>query len=106
MHCFSNESQKNRFHTNENVKSLELSKIANIFKKDLKSKNQLPSDDIELIELWTKALKTCLKYPVNTYNQNSTILGFNYCLLLKIMPSYINEHFLYNLLRNRFLRNR
>jgi hypothetical protein len=101
MHCFSNESQKNRFHTNENVKSLELNEIANIFKKDLKSKNQLPSDDIELIDLWTIALKTYLKYPVNTYNQNSTILGFNYCLLPKIMPSFINEHFLYNLLRNR-----
>ncbi len=101
MHCFANESQKNKFHTNENVKNIELNQIADTFKKDLKSKNQLPSDDIELIDLWTTALKTYLKYPVNKYNQNSTILGFNYCLLPKIMPSFINEHFLYSLLRNR-----
>jgi hypothetical protein len=101
MHCFANESQKNKFHTNENFKSIELKQIADTFKKDLKSKNQLASDAIELIDLWTIALKTYLKYPVNTYNQNSTILGFNYCLLPKIMPSFINEHFLYSLLRNR-----
>jgi hypothetical protein len=51
MHCFANKSQKNKFQTNEDVKSLELSEIANIFKKYLKSKNQLPSVmDAQLFE--------------------------------------------------------
>lgn len=101
VHCFANESQRIKFHSSENVKHLEVNEIADVFKKDLKSKNLLPSDDIALIDLWTIALKTYLKYPVNTQNQKSTIFGFNYCLLTHVMPKFINENFLYSLLRNR-----
>lgn len=101
MHCFANESQRIRFQTHENVKKLELNEIAETFKKDLKAKNSLPSDDIELIDLWTIALKTYLKYPINTNNQNSTIFGFNYCLLQHVMPQFVNDNFLNSILRNR-----
>jgi hypothetical protein len=53
MHSFADESQKNKFHANEDIKSIGLNQIADTFKKDLKSKNQLPSDDIGSIDLWT-----------------------------------------------------
>lgn len=101
MHCFANESQRVKFRTEEGVKQLELDEIAEVFKKDLKAKNSLPSDDIALIDLWTIALKTYLKYPVNTQNQKTTIFGFNYCLLTHVMPKFINDNMLYTILKHR-----
>lgn len=49
-------------------------------------------------DLWTVALKEYLNYPKNNHNQNTTIMGFNYCLLPNIMPEWarylFNKYFL------------
>jgi len=98
MHCFENESHKSKFNT---AKSLSLDEIANVFKQNLKSKKRLPSEEISPLELWTIVLKEYLEYPVNTHNQNSTIFGFNYCLLPNILPQWVTEKFLKNVLLKR-----
>lgn len=112
MHCFSNQSQLEKFHSNKHDK-LSLDKIIETFKADLKLKNKLPSDNIEPIgkleysltqnlsyflyifikylDLWTIALKEYLNYPKNTQNQITTIFGFNYCLLPNIMPEWLKK---------------
>lgn len=99
MHCFANQSQQAHFHSNK-VKPLTLEKIMDTFKKDLKAKKMLPSDNIEPIDLWTIALKEYLNYPVNTQNQSTTIFGFNYCLLPNIMPGWVKN------IMNKFLNDR
>lgn len=99
MHCFANQSQQEYFHSNK-VKPLTLQEIMNTFKKDLKAKKKLPSDSIEPIDLWTITLKEYLNYPVNRQNQNTTVFGFNYCLLPNIMPLWIKN------LMNKFLNDR
>lgn len=99
MHCFANQSQQAHFHSKK-VKPLTLEKIMDTFKKDLKAKKMLPSDNIEPIDLWTIALKEYLNYPVNTQNQSTTIFGFNYCLLPNIMPGWVKN------IMNKFLNDR
>ena len=81
-HCFRNQEERVKFFDqNKNVAQLKLSDIEDAFKRELKSKNRLPTDDIAPLELWTIVIKDYLKYPVNTRNQYSTLFGFNYCLL-------------------------
>ena len=95
MHCFANQTQKEKFHSEpKSYKMLTLKKIINTFKKDLKQRNKLPDDEIEPIDLWTIALKEYLNYPVNTQSQNTTIFGINYCLLPNIMPEWFTKHVL------------
>ena len=98
MRCFESESHKAKF---DSAATLTLDEVANVFKNDLKLKKQLPSDEISPLELWTIVLKEYLNYPVNTHNQNSTIFGFNYCLLPNILPQWVTERFLKSILLKR-----
>lgn len=90
MHCFSNLTQQEKFHT-DNHEKLSLDKIIKTFKADLKIKNKLPNEDIGAIDLWTIALKEYLRYPINTQNQITTIFGLNYCLIPNLMPESIRK---------------
>lgn len=107
MHCFANESDKAKFHSqyddaaHTSIKKLTLNDIMEVFKKDLKGRDRLPSDKIEPLELWTIVIKEYLRYPVNTHQQISTLFGINYCLLPNILPEWINERFLKPFLANR-----
>lgn len=93
-HCFSNEEQRLKYNSKKDIPNLSLKEIMDVFKSDLKSKSRLPNDEIEPLELWTIVLKEYLRYPINTKNQNSTIFGFNYCLLPNILPEWFNKKFL------------
>jgi hypothetical protein len=42
-----------------------LNAIIEKFKENLKTNNQLPSGDIQPLDLWTIAIKQYLKYPKN-----------------------------------------
>ena len=92
-HCFENTQQRDKFHSN-NYNRLTLEKIMETFKNDLKSKNRLPDNEIDPIVLWTIVIKEYLKYPTNNINQNSTILGINYCLLPRILPEWVTDNIL------------
>jgi hypothetical protein len=98
QHCFETAEQKRQF---EQAPRLTLDEIKQVFKSDLAKKKRLPSEEIAAIDLWTIVLKEYLIYPVNTHNQNSTIFGFNYCLLPNILPQWVTEKFLKNILLKR-----
>lgn len=99
MHCFANEQEKKRFHSQ--TENITLEYIMSVFKEDLKKKDRLPADDIEPLNLWTIVIKEYLSYPVNTHQQSSTFFGINYCLLPNIVPKWIGENFLQPFLQGR-----
>lgn len=99
MHCFANEQEREKFHSQTSQLSLE--SIMETFKKDLKEKDRLPSEAIEPLDLWTIAIKEYLTYPVNTHQQSSTFFGFNYCLLPNIVPKWIADNLLQPFLADR-----
>ena len=98
MHCFDGNAQKSEFNS---APKLSLDEIMTTFKDDLRKNHRLPSDDISPLDLWTIVLKEYLSYPVNTHNQNSTLFGFNYCLLPNVLPRWFTERFLKSILLKR-----
>jgi hypothetical protein len=92
MHCFKNANEKAKFYaqTTENTRSIE--KIAQVFKSALKQKNLLPSGDIKYLDLWTIILKEYISYP--KVEPKSKFSLFNYCLLPRIMPDFVNRYVL------------
>ena len=99
MHCFRNEKEKEKFFNQNKNEQLKLSDVAERFKDELKSKERLPAEDIEPLELWTIVIKDYLKYPVNIRNQYSTLFGFNYCLLHNVVPGWITDNLLNSLFK-------
>jgi hypothetical protein len=100
-HCFRNEREKEKYLNKNNPnEQLKLSDVAERFKDELKSKERLPAEDIEPLELWTIVIKDYLKYPMNIRNQYSTLFGFNYCLLHNVLPGWITDRFLKSLFKN------
>jgi hypothetical protein len=92
MHCFKDTNEKDKFYgqSTENTRSIE--KIAKVFKTALKQRNLLPSEDIKYLDLWTIALKEYINYP--KIEPRSKFALFNYCLLPRIMPAFVNKYFL------------
>lgn len=99
MHCFANEPERAKFHAQ--TSQLTLQDIMEVFKKDLREKDRLPSDEIEPLDLWTIVIKEYLTYPVNTHQQSSTFFGFNYCLLPNVVPKWVTDNFLQPFLADR-----
>ena len=56
MHCFSNLTQQEKFHT-DNHEKLSLDKIIKTFKADLKIKNKLPNEDIGAIGMTSNLIE-------------------------------------------------
>lgn len=103
MHCFRSESERARFRSSidSQKRQLTLQDIMDVFKRDLRSRERLPSEKIDPLELWTIVLKEYLRYPINQHQQNSTIFGLNYCLLPNLAPDWLNKNFLQPFLANR-----
>lgn len=103
MHCFGSESERARFYSGDdsNRRQLTLEHIMDVFKRDLRSRDRLPSEKIAPLELWTIVLKEYLRYPVNRHQQNSTLFGLNYCLLPNVAPEWLNKYILQPFLANR-----
>lgn len=99
MHCFANEEERTKFHSQ--TEQLSLESIMEVFKKDLRQKGRLPADDIEPLDLWTIVIKEYLTYPANTHQQSSTFFGINYCLLPNIVPEWFTRNVLQPFLEGR-----
>ena len=96
VHCFGSEAERTRFHSTEDAtrRQLTIEHVIDVFKRDLKARDRLPSDSLEPLELWTIVLKEYLRYPTNRHQQNSTIFGLNYCLLPNLAPEWLSNNFL------------
>ena len=92
MHCFKDENEKNEFYS-ESKKKITIEEVAEVFKKDLKSKNKLPTKDIKYLDLWTIVIKEYLNYPLTSKSRKYlNLFSFNYCLLPNLMPDSVNEY--------------
>lgn len=103
MHCFRSETERAQFHSAADSarRQLTLEHVMDVFKRDLRARDRLPSEKIDPLELWTIVLKEYLRYPTNQHQQNSTLFGLNYCLLPNLAPNWLNERFLQPFLANR-----
>jgi hypothetical protein len=96
-HCFKDEEEKKRYHSQTNRVSIE--EVLDVFRKDLKKKGKYDeSQEAKKLDFFISLIEEYVGYPAK-HDSTFGLPVINYCLLPLMMPKFINDLFLNSLFK-------